>query len=801
MVPESNEQNRRPIEGNEGTGVALERLIESALGGTRIGLLAMDREFKIFWATNLIIPEEQFEYGKSAEDFFDGKSVESLNALKRRVLESGERQSGELELKFGDETRYILITYNPLHDEEGEIVALTGATVDITERRQMELVLKTSEERFRILAENASDVIIECDAQGVIRYVSPACREVLHCRGEELTGRTFVELLMKEAQPRIGERLVDRIAQGRRDRFEFQFQTPEGRMIWLEATMQRFRRHENVSYFNSILILRDITGRKALDQRRERFEAMAIDLTCILNKQGRLLYASPAWIVSRGMHPRDLINRKLTDWIHPEDRERFRQALDELAGAETHVHVECRIQTVGEQYQWLRWSMKSYPEEEVIYGLARDIEELKETREQLEGQARHERVLSFLSDQALTELAMDAFFRETLEIVRDTLKVDFCKITQIQAGGKALVVRAGLGWKQMETASQPLHRDGLDQLAYEEDRNIAIENVGEHPRLMKDNLLSHHEIGGGLSVPIREGGKIFGFLSVFDRAPRRFGEEEVEFLEDVAVMLGSALERLLRHAEIKEHRDELSELVASHTRALEIANEELGQFNEIVTHDLRAPLRAIDNYARFLSENLAGQLDAQSAEYLEGLCRAVRQGQELVSDLLIFSRIGRGGLTPIRIDPPSFLEEAVDSLKLTVSFELHLKQDHWPRLTIEPVLLRQIFQNLILNGIKFNRSERKIIEIDWRRSEEGELILEILDNGIGIPMAQRERIFKVFERLHTTDEYEGSGIGLAIVQKAVRLLGGEIEAAARAESAGSRFTIRLPERVVEQWPT
>jgi len=223
---------------------------------------------------------------------------------------------------------------------------------------------------------------------------------------------------------------------------------------------------------------------------------------------------------------------------------------------------------------------------------------------------------------------------------------------------------------------------------------------------------------------------------------------------------------------------------------LEAANEELSQYASVVSHDLKAPLRAIRNYTDFLGEDLDATLDGDQKTYFDGLKRAVLQGEELVEDLLELSQVGKKSDLSETIDIGAFLLEVIASLGLSPDVEIVMGND-WPTIDTDATLLRQIFQNLIKNAVKFNHSPRKRIEIGWRLVGEKHYELFVRDNGIGIEPRYHEQIFRVFHRLHTRKEYPGTGLGLAIVKKATSKLHGSV----RLESEfgeGSTFFVALP---------
>ena len=229
---------------------------------------------------------------------------------------------------------------------------------------------------------------------------------------------------------------------------------------------------------------------------------------------------------------------------------------------------------------------------------------------------------------------------------------------------------------------------------------------------------------------------------------------------------------------------------------LEVANRELGQYAYVVSHDLKAPLRAIHNYADFLTEDLQDKLDDEQGEYLAGLLEAVHEAEALVDDLLELSRIGRRNVPIERIDLTVFLQDLVTTLDIPAEVQFELA-DNWPTIEAELSLIRQIFQNLIQNGLKFNQSSPKRISMGWRSIDKDFYEFFVQDNGIGIESQFQDRIFDVFQRLHTNDEYPGTGIGLAIVKKAAENLQGSIRVES-AEDQGSTFFVTLPRKQKEE---
>lgn len=223
------------------------------------------------------------------------------------------------------------------------------------------------------------------------------------------------------------------------------------------------------------------------------------------------------------------------------------------------------------------------------------------------------------------------------------------------------------------------------------------------------------------------------------------------------------------------------------------SNKELEEFAYVVSHDLRAPLRALKSYSLFLEEDYGEDLDELALEYIEGIAENAQQMDQLVVDLLEYSGIGRKKIQSSQIDLATLLERLVSRLGLREKAEIHLPTT-LPTIWAYEVRLEQIFSNLLTNAVKFQRPNTppsvtiKSTELSdaWQFS--------IQDNGIGISEQYFDQIFGLFQRLHTQDEYEGTGIGMAIVKKAVEEHGGNIWLESKV-GEGTVFKFILPKKV------
>ena len=297
------------------------------------------------------------------------------------------------------------------------------------------------------------------------------------------------------------------------------------------------------------------------------------------------------------------------------------------------------------------------------------------------------------------------------------------------------------------------------------------------------------------------------FVKTKDNKIRTFHTKKIPILNEQGnpqFLLGISediTERKLAEDKIRLMNSELEMRVEQRTAQLESSNKELEAFSYSISHDLRAPLRAINGYAQLIKEDHAESLSPIAVNYFDLIRKnAIIMGQ-LVDDLLNFSRLGRLALTKTRVDPVSMVKSIIESIQPElVNRKVKFIIGELPECDADPAFLKQVFVNLISNGVKFSKKrDESIVEIGFAQSDQGisqqnispqPVTYFVRDNGIGFDMKYYDKLFGVFQRLHTDNSYEGTGVGLAIVSRIVTKHGGRIWAESSLDN-GSTFFFTL----------
>jgi signal transduction histidine kinase len=295
-----------------------------------------------------------------------------------------------------------------------------------------------------------------------------------------------------------------------------------------------------------------------------------------------------------------------------------------------------------------------------------------------------------------------------------------------------------------------------------------------------------------LAAPVvSRSGELLGGLFFGHSAPGRFTERHEALIGGVAGQAGVAIDNARLFEQARWVQNELKRA----NEDLRRANRDLETFSYSASHDLQEPLRNVALGAQLLQLNAGNKLDPEQTQFLDSILQGARRMEALVQALLTYTQAIRHADGPVpSVSAEKVLAEVVESLKYRIEeCGAKVTAAPLPVLTIHEVHLTQLFQNLISNALKYRQPEAPSIHFSAIQ-EDGWTVLSVADNGIGLELKYADQIFSLFKRLHSRDDYPGSGIGLAICQRIVEQYGGRIWLEKSAPGAGSTFCISIPDR-------
>jgi len=496
-------------------------------------------------------------------------------------------------------------------------------------------------------------------------------------------------------------------------------------------------------------------ARRQAQQERDRFFNLTRDMLCVAGFDGRFQRINPAWQTALGYTQEEMLNHAFLEFVHPEDRDKTAAETARLAHGGEVISFENRYRCKDGSYRWLLWSARPLPGEELIYGSARDMTERKQIEEKLrQSEERTRLMVESAKDYAIFMLDPAG------------------RVASWNAGAERM-----LGYGADEVIGQQFSR------FYPEEK-IA----GGFP----DKELKEAAARGRFedeSWRVRKDGSRF-YANVILNAVRNPQGELLGFVtlsRDVTARRETA-------ARIQKLNEELSQRAS----LLEVANKELESFSYSVSHDLRAPLRHIHGFVELLQKSPAIQGDETAQRQMGVIARASKQMGMLIDDLLAFSRTGRAEMNPIRIDMREMVDQVIRDLEMdtkdrAVTWDIR----ELDKVSGDPGLLRLVWTNLIGNALKYTRPRPVArIEIgcmtsDGKVAQPDEVVFYVRDNGVGFDMQYVSKLFGVFQRLHRAEDFEGTGIGLANVQRIINRHGGRVWAESGIDS-GATFFFSLP---------
>ena len=609
----------------------------------------------------------------------------------------------------------------------------------------------------------------------------------------DVVGRKVSEIIpgIQEANPELFE-IYGRVSLGgRSERFESYV---EGLGIWFSISVYS----PGPGHF--IAVFDNITERKraeaAVQAAKERLQSTMdsmLEGAQLIGFDWRYLYVNDV-LAAQGKKPKDeLLGRTMMEAYPGIDQTDFFVTL--RRAMEQRVTERLENEFVFPDGSKGVFDLSLQPVPEGVFILSSDITERKRAEAAVHRHTEQVEALNRVARIVSGSLELDEVYDGFVAELRRLMPVDRTSITRIdEARENWTIVRQ---WTTVEPTMRPGGWHPLEGSVFGEvaqtGKALLESPIDPHGRWVESPLLRDEGMQSRIIVPLRVKDRVTGTVSVAARSPQAFSEADLEMVVPMAAQLALAVENVQLYEKEREHADQLEQRVAERTAELEDANRELEAFSYSVSHDLRAPLRAVDGFSRILLEDHAAGLDGNARRYLDLVRSSTQQMGRLIDDLLGFSRLSRQELVRRTIQPASLVRQALEQLEPErAGRSVEVVIEDLPEAKGDPALVRQVYVNLLANSLKFTRQRSPARIVVGSGTENGQAVYFVRDNGVGFDMAYVGKLFGVFQRLHRSEEYEGTGVGLAIVQRIVHRHGGRVWAEGAIDQGATVF-FTLPE--------
>ena len=473
--------------------------------------------------------------------------------------------------------------------------------------------------------------------------------------------------------------------------------------------------------------------------------------------------------------------------VHPEDAELLWSSVDAHLNKREPYNIVYRLKTKSGEYRWFRargqasWDMQGKPTR--MSGSLEDITDRK----------HYQYAINHLISGVATRTGHS--YLESLALgLSELFGIDHVAITVLDDKNEGSLHSVALITEGLITENIVWPLKGSPGADVLKSGTACTYRSRVRDKFPNDRVLQEAGVESCIGIPLfATDGHPLGLMMLMDRQHISEDLLVIEIAQLFADRAVAELERIESESELILHREHLEDLVAYRTDELHRANQELESFSYSVSHDLRAPLRAIDGFSESLSEDYADQLDDTARDYIQRVRKNVRRMTQLIDDLLILSRVTRKEIEASRIDLSALCHEVIEQLRSAqperaVQFEIEDAVSAWG----DPGLIRIVMGNLLSNAWKYT-SKASDAKIGFSATREnGITTYKLQDNGVGFDMKYAGKLFEVFQRLHGKDEFEGTGVGLATVKRAINRHHGSIWTKGE-QGKGASFFFTLPE--------
>lgn len=619
--------------------------------------------------------------------------------------------------------------------------------------------------RLAAIVTSSNEAIIGKTLDGIVSSWNPAAEVIYGYSAQEMIGKSISVLIPPEHREEF-KLILDKIRKGIEVRhFETERFRKDGTRIVVSIAVAPIHDAQG-KLLGASTIARDITEQKRAQEELRRASLYArslieasVDPLVTISKDGKIMDVNRATELATGVARDELIGTDFSNYFSEPDKARagYLQVFAEETVRDYPLALRHRSGQLMDVLYNASVFRNAAGEVEGVFAAARDVTEQKRSQEEVKRASLYAR--------SLIEASLDPL----VTISKDGKIMDVNRATELATGAERdelIGSDFSLYFSEPEKA-----RSGYRHV-------FAQETVRDYPLALRHRSGQLMDVLYNASVYRNSAGKVEGvFAAARDVTQRKRAEEELRKLNQ-----------------------ELEQRVLNRTAQLQASNQELEAFTYSVSHDLRAPLRHISGFSKILSEDFAPVLPADAQHLVERISEGTRRMGMLVDDLLNLGRIGRH---EVRLQVTG-LDSLVADVLRELQPETEKRNVQWkigrlPYVECDPPLLRQVFQNLLSNALKFTRPREKAIIEVGKEIRNGVSVVFVGDNGVGFSMKYADKLFGVFQRLHRAEDFEGTGVGLATVDRIIRKHGGRIWAEAELDKGAKfYFTLGTLEEVSQQ---
>ncbi|WP_372745971.1 PAS domain S-box protein [Lutibacter sp.] len=721
-------------------------------------------------ATDIVIPTET----KNIEPALD-------------IIKSDNTYYKEWQFKRKDGTTFsaeVTVTTMP----DGNLLALVK---DITERKELETALLNEKSQLKAIIDNIPIMITLYNPNLNMLFLNNTFETKLEVTSKEIIDIDFMKLFYPDEE--IRKSAAEFMQKAPKEWKEFPITSKSGNVIISEWT------NINLKNGTQIGIGIDITDRKKIQEELQITNKTL--RTTLENMTDGFVFLDLDWEY-RFLNKKagELFNRDINSLINKNIWKEFPESINQPFYKNYYKALETQQPLIFEDFYkpWNKWfENRIIPSKDGLAIFFQDITERKNNEKALIEFNNRLKILHDIDLAILSATNIKQIVEDVLVELKKIIPYNHVSVTEYSMdidSFKFIGVNTEVPNLKIPTNFVPASKfNFLDKEILFKGETQVIEDLSKHT--IQSNLIKKtmaFGLNSFIIFPLLSQGTMVGSLAMFSKNMDLFTETNIQIIREIGNQLAVVIQQNILKNEILKYTEDLEEKIAERTEQLEFTNRELRDFAQIVSHDLKAPLRAISQLSFWISEDYKDKIDADGQEQLAMLIGRVKRLDNLIEGILQYSRAGKAREKEVLIDLNVIVKDVVNSLHLPKNVEIKI-DNNLPKVLGDPTRFAQVFQNLITNAIKFNDKPKCIINLGNSKID-GFWEFYVSDNGPGIEEKYFDRIFQIFQRLETRDNQEGTGVGLTLVKRIIQIYSGEIWITSKINQ-GTTFHFTLPIKI------